>query len=548
MRPSRGLAGKGIVVLAALLAVAGCASAPGPASPGASAPGSAEPSAPDPAIARASDRFSLGREAALSGDIVCARHYFGEAIDAVRPAGGPAVSGAMLAFSYDLYESIQRYEALAGATEEAGTSHGQVAPELAAIEAPEATPEEISTAGAEVATAMPMISSDVPLVVNDAVLRVLAAFQSDALHDKIAAGLARSGRYVPMIERIFAEEGLPRDLAMIAFIESSFLPRARSPRSAQGIWQFMPRTGRQYGLRSNGVVDERSDPEKATRAAARYLSYLKEIFGDWYLAMAAYNAGEGKILRAMEKTGARDFWQLASTSAIRRQTQNYVPAFLASLLISKGPSHYGFDVVLESPIEYDTVRLDRSVDIRSLAQGAGFSIDEFQALNPELRSAVTPLQAEGYELRIPPGARESVLVAFVECPTVRPPSFQTHVARKGETLPRIAKRYGVSLSALASANSLSARSKVSRGQEILIPVKVAAVPGVNARKAKTAQTKVAQAAGPAKKSYRVKDGDTLYRIALRHGVTVAEILAVNSLGGELAIRPGDRLKLPARSK
>ena len=133
----------------------------------------------------------------------------------------------------------------------------------------------------------------------------------------------------------------------------------------------MPRTGRQYGLKSNGIVDERSDPEKATRAAANYLSYLHELFGDWYLMMAAYNAGEGKILRAMDHTGARDFWQLAGTSPIRRQTQNYVPAFLASVLISKDPSHYGFDVVLAPPIDFETVRLDRPVDLRTLAGGHG---------------------------------------------------------------------------------------------------------------------------------------------------------------------------------
>ena len=169
--------------------------------------------------------------------------------------------------------------------------------------------------------------------------------------------------------------------------------------------------------------------------------------------MAAYNAGEGKILRAMEKTGARDFWQLAATSAIRRQTQNYVPAFLASVLISKNPTHYGFDVVFEPPIEFETVRLDRPVDLGALASGSDLSLEELQALNPELRSSVTPRQHEGYELKVPQGTRETVLLAFRAAPTAKPPSFKTHVAKKGETLPRIAKRYGVSVTALASANS-----------------------------------------------------------------------------------------------
>lgn len=529
-----------IISTAGVLTLTACSSTPRAAS---AANGTDATPASDPAIAQATDFFELGRDAALSGNVECARLYFDEAIDALRPEGSAPDSGERLAFSYDLWDGIQRYEALSGATEEAGTSHGEVAPELAAIESPEATPEEVSAAREEVATAIPSVSTDVPLVVNDPVLRVVAAFQSYPLHDKIAAGLSRSGRYVPMIQRIFAEEGLPRDLAWIAFIESSFLPHARSPRSAQGVWQFMPRTGRQYGLKSNGVVDERSDPEKATRAAARYLTYLHEIFGDWYLVMAAYNAGEGKILRAMEKTGARDFWQLASTNAIRRQTQNYVPAFLASVLISKDPAHYGFDVVLEPPLDFETVRLDRPVDLRTLAAGVSLPYEDLQALNPELRSTVTPRETEGYALRVPSGMSETILAAFAGAPTAVPPTFRTHTAKKGETLPRIARHYGVSVTSLATANSLSPRAKVARGQEILIPQKVASA----APKASKARkpTKAADASA-ASTSYRVKNGDTLYRIALRHGVTVAELLAVNSLGGAPSLKAGDKISIPAK--
>lgn len=530
--------------LAGALVFGGCATAPRKTI-------AAEPAPPpaDPAIEASTRAFELGKEAALSGNFDCAHLYFSDAVDAVRPPDGGPVPEDRVAFSVELWEGIQRYEALAGATEEAGTSHGQISPELEAIETPDTTPEEISAARQDVATA-PSVESDVPIAVNDSVLRIIAVFQGPALHDKIAAGLSRSGRYVPMIQRVFAEEGLPQDLAWIAFIESSFLPHARSPRSAQGIWQFMPRTGRQYGLKSNGIVDERSDPEKATHAAARYLSYLHELFGDWYLVMAAYNAGEGKILKAMERTGARDFWQLAATSSIRRQTQTYVPAFLASVLISKDPSHYGFDVALEPPIEFETVRLDRPVDLRALAKGTDLSYDDLQALNPELRSAVTPREPDGYDLRIPPGSREAVLVAFAAAPTAVPPSFKTHTAKKGDTLPRIAKRYGVTVAALASANSLNPRAKVSKGQEIMVPVKVAAAPRASktprASGVKKAATRTADAADA--KSYRVKSGDTLYRIALRHGVTVAEILAINSFGGTPSLKAGDKIAIPAKGK
>ena len=546
-----------------MLAVGACASAPRTS---AAAPKAApEPSPDERTMATASAEFETGRDAALAGDFACARLHFDTAVSILRPPGAPPPSTGVEAFSIELYDGIQRYEALAGATEEAGTSHGEVSPELAAdLEAPEPTPAEIASARAALDAEMPEVTSDVPVVVNDSVLRLLAAFQSDSLHDKISAGLTRSGRYLPMIHSVFAEEGLPQDLAMIAFIESSFLPHARSPKAAHGIWQFMPRTGRQYGLTSNGFVDERSDPEKATRAAARYLTYLHDLFNDWYLVMAAYNAGEGKILRAMQRTGARDFWELARTNAIRNQTKNYVPAFLASVLISKSPSRFGFEYTPEPPLSYETLVLDRPVDLQRLSESSGVSLDDLQTLNPELRLFITPRQPEGYELRIPAGSGETFRLAYASVPTAKTPSFKTHVARKGETLPRIARKYGVPVSMVASANALSPRTKLTRGEEILIPEKPApqkkapvetasrssasksAKSAAKTTKKKTGDAAPAVAASSTAKpkSYRVKTGDTLYRIAVRHGVSVAEILAVNGLGGSPAIKPGDHLKIP----
>src|SRR5262245_58600985 len=520
MRPVRRLAWLGIAVLGA--GTLSCASATRKAE-SAPPPPVPPPTADEHAMNAATREFDLGRAAALAGDFVCARYRFALAIDAVRPPSGPPPSEEVETFSFDLYESIQRYEALAGPTEEAGTSHGQLDPEIEAqIEAsPEASPEAIATAREAVASDQPTAIPDVPIVVNAPVLRVVAAFQGDALHDKIEAGLVRSGRYLPMIHQVFAEEGLPQDLAMIAFIESSFLPMARSNKMAHGIWQFMPRTGRQYGLRSNGIVDERRDPEKSTRAAARYLAYLHEIFGDWYLAMAAYNAGEGKILRAMDRTNARDFWQLSATSAIRKQTKNYVPAFLASVLISKNPSHYGFSVVPDPPLEFDTLVLERSISLEDLAKATEFPLEDIQVLNPELLTVVTPQQPEGYELRIPAGTRETVMLASAAVPTTRPPQFKTHVAKKGDTLPKIARRYGVTVSSLATANSLSTRARLARGQEIMVPEKAKkpakAGTQVASAKAKKKTAKTPAPAPSAEKSYRVKTGDTLYQIALRHG-------------------------------
>ncbi len=201
-------------------------------------------------------------------------------------------------------------------------------------------------------------------------------------------------------------------------------------------------------------MDERSDPEKATRAAARYLRFLYDLFHDWYLAMAAYNAGEGKILRTMEKTGLTDFWQLAASGLLKPQTQNYVPAVIASTLIAKNPAHYGFEVEYEKPLSYETLRLDRPVNLRHLAAENGATLEELQRLNPELRSEITPSGPDGYELKVPVGSRETVLVAFAQAPTARPPSFRRHVVKRGETLASIARRFHVPLASLASANSL----------------------------------------------------------------------------------------------
>jgi membrane-bound lytic murein transglycosylase D len=535
---------------------AACSSAPTRAPIAGASTRTSAPSAEERLHDQATTEFRLGREAALAGDFLCARFHFDRAIDVVRPPEGSPPSGALGDFSVELYDGILRYEALASPTEDAGTSDGETGPELAAeVEAPEASPEAVSIARAEVDAEMPTSSFDVPVVVNDSVLRMIAAFQSDPLHDKIAAGLSRSGRYLPMIHRIFEEAGLPRDLAMIAFIESSFLPHARSPRSAHGIWQFMPRTGRQYGLRTNGVIDERSDPEKATRAAALYLSYLHELFDDWYLVMAAYNAGEGKVLRAMDRTGARDFWQLASTNAIRSQTKNYVPAFLASLLIARNPARYGFDVDLAPPMEYETVTLDRPVDLRHLARSSAVTLDDLESLNPELRSHVTPRQPEGYELRVPAGSGEAVLVAFASAPTAVPPALRRHVTRRGDSLYSIARHYGISVSALASANSISPRAHLALGQVLLVPVRGSsgrrtAQAKRTSRAASTSMAKASGTKGPSQsrgRNYRVRRGDTLYEIALRYGVSVAEILAINGLPGS-TIRPGDRLKIPSGGK
>lgn len=530
------------LLAASMLALPGCSAS------AASKRAKVAPPSEPPAIRTAREEFLKGQEAALSGDFPCANDFFDRALESVRPARGEAPSDPQtLDFSLELYEAILRYQALEPVETEA--QEGQGTPVLAPQEPPDATAEAVQKARQAIDTDIVTTPYDIPIVVNDSVLRILAVYQND-LHDVIARGLARSGRFIPMIERIFQEEGLPRDLAQVAMVESSFIPRARSPKAACGIWQFIPETGRHYGLTSNAVVDERSDPEKATRAAARYLTFLHELFHDWYLAMAAYNAGEGKILRLMEKTGLRDFWQLAASGLLKPQTQNYVPAVIASTLIAKNPAHYGFQVEYEKPLEYETVRLDRPVRLRDLAAGEETTLEELQRLNPELRSEVTPSGSDGYDLKVPAGSRQAVLVAFADAPTARPPAFRRHVARKGETLAAIARRFRVSVKTLAAANSLPKKGRLSRGHVVLIPkpepVHVASKSSkVRAQAASRKQTAASQAAA---KTYRVRGGDTLYRIAVKNGTTVAHLLAFNSLVAPAVIRPGDNLKIPAKAR
>ena len=527
-------------LLALTLALAGCSTSTAARKRQAASP----PSAASVAVTRAMEEFSRGREAALSGDFQCAHEAFARALETVRPSSGPVPTDPeVVAFSSDLYEGILRYEALAAPGETEASEGGQGTPVIAFPETPQTTQEAILEARQAVSSDSAEAHADIPIVINDAVLRIVAIYQND-LHDFIARSLTRSGRFLPMIQRVFEEEGLPKDLAQVAMVESSFIPHARSPKAACGIWQFMPATGRQYGLTSNAVVDERNDPEKATRAAARYLGYLHQLFHDWYLAMAAYNAGEGKVLRAMERTGLSDFWQLAASGLLKPQTQNYVPAVIAATLIMKNPSHYGFEVGYEKPLEYEIVRLDRPVHLRRLAVSQQVPLEELERLNPELRSDVTPRQPDGYELKVPLGGRSTILAAFAVAPTARPPAFRRHLARRGETLASLARRFHVSVASLASVNSLPQRSKLARGRVVLIPEREPLIAMKKTRgKSRSKATQVARAA-PQPKSYRVRGGDTLYRIALRHGLTVAKILAVNALPSAGTIKPGDKLNIP----
>jgi membrane-bound lytic murein transglycosylase D len=267
----------------------------------------------------------------------------------------------------------------------------------------------------------------------------------------LIAGLRRSGRYRPLIQRILDEEGVPQELIYLAQAESGFLPRAVSNKQAEGMWQFILFRGREYGLMQGPGTDDRLDPEKATRAAARHLRDLYIHFGDWYLAMAAYNCGPGCVDRAVERTGYADFWELRNRGALPRQTENYVPLILAITIMSKNAKDYGLQGLdFDQPVEYDTLPLKTPTNIALIADVAERPISEIRDLNPSLLGSVIPA---GTDLHVPKGTSSAVVAALESIPADRRTSWRMHRVTAGETLAQIAKEFNTPASRIAAANN-----------------------------------------------------------------------------------------------
>lgn len=299
--------------------------------------------------------------------------------------------------------------------------------------------------------------------------RNIKIFTED-IPNRTAHWLARSGRYIRMMTNILREEGLPDDMAWLPLIESGFNPIAYSRSHAAGPWQFIKGTARRYGLTVNYWVDERRDPVKSTRAAARYLKDLYDTFGSWSLAMAAYNAGEGKIRRALKKTNSNDFWGLLKTRHIRNETKNYVPKFIAARMIAVQPEKYGItDIQYHDDFTFDEVVLTRPVSLDIAARCAGISEQELKELNPELRRWITPPVKE-YTLRIPRGTREQFEAKLSKVPVDHRVTMKLYTVRSGDSLWTIARRYGVTISDIREYNKMGRHSLIHPGQKLIIPI------------------------------------------------------------------------------
>lgn len=373
----------------------------------------------------------------------------------------------------------------------------------------------------------------IPMVLNDSVENHLEYFKTKG-RDVFQKWLDRSARYIPVMRSIFRDKNLPEDLVYVAMIESGFNPYAVSWARAVGPWQFMPHTGKLYGLRIDWWVDERKDPIKSTSAAAEHLKDLHNLFGSWPLALASYNAGAGKVQRALLRTQSEDFWDLKASRYIRRETKNYIPKYMAATIIAKDPEAYGFSLSPVEPYVYDEVIITESTDLRLIAECAGTTYETVKELNPELKRWVTPPDATRYLLRLPAGTGEHFLANYRTLPPERKIRWERHLVKSGETLARIAKQYGTTPETISEVNGLR-RNRITPGKHLLVPVDTVG-------SAHDLSSLVPEDLGKRQQIlYRVRRGDSLSRIARQHDVSVADIREWNN--GIRTIRAGQKIKL-----
>ncbi len=375
---------------------------------------------------------------------------------------------------------------------------------------------------------------DIPVELNDAVVAYIRFFQTDT-REHFARWLSRSTRYLPMMRGVLEKQGLPLDLVYLSMIESGFSSYATSLAKAAGLWQFVVGTSRRYGLTTDFWVDERRNPEKSTQAACKYLRDLRERYhGDWYLAWAGYNAGEGKVDRAIRNDKSKDFWALAHKShTLRAETKHYVPKLIAAALIAKHPERFGFHPDYETAPEIEEVRVPDATDLHVIAEAAGISFELVRELNPELRRFCTP--PGGWTLRLPKGTRETFLAAYEKLGPEGRLSFVEHKVEKGEPIAKIARAYGVTEAAILRTNGIKNYRQIKPGNMLVIPM-AGASHGLVAGKQLEEKIVLASAAPAPLKAgtYRVQPGDSLWTIAAKFSTTVDKLKRLNGLNGHRA--------------
>ena len=369
--------------------------------------------------------------------------------------------------------------------------------------------------------------SDLPLMLTDPVAGYINYFSSRG-HGTIERALARRGRYNDMISRVFRQEGVPQDLMFLAQAESGFQPLALSRMGARGMWQFMPWDGQHAGLQHNWWVDERQDPEKATRAAARLLKDLFSQFGDWYLAMAAYNSGPGTVQRAVQRTGYADFWELYRRDVLPEETRNYVPIILAMTIMAKNPSQYGLDhIPIDPAAASDTVRIHYPIDLRLVAECIDSSTTVLQELNPSLLRMTTPKDMD-FDLHLPVGTAEKFQKTVAAIPEEMRVYWRYHRVESGETLSEIARRYHTTASTIAEANNLQG-DDLAQDSRLIIPVS----PAKSASSEVEGNIATVQRYSKQATHYKVHRGDTISSVADEFGISAEKLRQWNHCKGNV---------------
>lgn len=386
----------------------------------------------------------------------------------------------------------------------------------------------------------------IPIEINERVESWIQYFQTRG-RPHMERYLARSTRYEALMKKVLRDNKLPEDLFYIALIESGFTSSARSHASAVGYWQFIRGTGKRYKLKIDKMVDERRDPVLATEAAAQYFKDLYSIFNSWYLSMASYNVGEGRVLKAVKKYKTKDFWELAKIRrALPRETDNYVPKYIAAKLIAKNPDKYGFDGIdYMPPIEFDHIEFKQPMNLRILAEKMNVNYEDFKDLNPVFKGEIAPLNAEGVlNIRIPPGTAEVAKLASNESVAnivdFVPDQIETqnYTVRKGDTFASIARKYRTNIAYLRELNDFPRKIKLKRGQRILVPDRTPL-------KIKAAETSKS-VASTSSRHHKVKRGDTLSSISRKFSVPMGDLIELNNLNSKKKIRVGMTLKIPQK--
>jgi membrane-bound lytic murein transglycosylase D len=535
----------------------------------------------NPEIQRVIDRsngyFQSAEVSFKDGNFDKARREYDRAVDTVLEAGIDVRSDARLQQHYqNLVERIfQRQMTLmagqSGPVVSDIAQNGDNPPQSSATNKAQDRPSSDRGFGQQVyepspldeLTKLSLTDEETKGVTDDQVQTVVAAakldfkFRPNALiqsfinyylgrgRETMEQGLRRSGRFMEMAQRIFKEEGVPQDIAWLGQVESAWSPVARSWAAAVGLWQFIPDTGSRFGLRQDYYVDERSSFEKATRASARYLKWLAERYdGNWELAMAAYNSGEGRIDSAIARSGYADFWEIYSRGLIPQETRNYVPNILAVILIAKNPEKYGFSVKPELPLKYDHVKVNNLVDLRLVSDATDTPYEMLLALNPDLKRAVTPPGVE-HLLRVPPGKGRLLQAALMRVPPEKRASWRMLTAQVGDSFESISRKTGVSEAAIEQVNG----GVIKPGQKVIIPSN-SGVRNVVLANAKGLTAVAPSTAGGSVKmvTYKVKRGETLGDVAGRYNVSIRDIATLNRLGASAKLRAGQVIKVPIRSR